>query len=48
LTGVYTMRKGRIFGIEYFWDHTEALEAVGLSDYAMSQENGTSSSWFDP
>ena len=31
-TAVYTMRKGRIFGIEYFWDHAEALEAVGLSE----------------
>jgi ketosteroid isomerase-like protein len=32
LTGVYTVRKGRIFYIEYFWDHAEALEAVGLSE----------------
>jgi ketosteroid isomerase-like protein len=32
LTGVYTMRKGRIFGIEYFWDHAEALEAAGLKE----------------
>lgn len=32
LTGVYTMRKGRIFGIEYFWDHAEALEALELSE----------------
>ena len=31
-TIVYTMRKGRVFGIEYFWDHSEALEAVGLSE----------------
>ena len=31
-TGVYTVRKGRIFGIEFFWDHTQALEAVGLRE----------------
>ena len=32
VTGVWTVRKGRIFGIELFWDHAEALEAVGLSE----------------
>ena len=32
LTAVYTVRKGRIFVLEYFWDHAEALEAVGLSE----------------
>ena len=32
VTGVYTVRKGRTFGIEFFWDHAEALEAVGLSE----------------
>ena len=31
-TCVYTVRKSRIFIREYFWDHTEALEAVGLSE----------------
>jgi ketosteroid isomerase-like protein len=31
-TGVYTVRKGRILSIEHFWDHAEALEAVGLSE----------------
>jgi ketosteroid isomerase-like protein len=30
MTGVYTVRKGRIFGLEFFWDHAEALQAVGL------------------
>jgi uncharacterized protein len=29
-TGVYTVRKGRIFSIEFFWDHEEALETLGL------------------
>ena len=32
LTGVYTFRKGKVFGVEFFWDHTQALEAVGLSE----------------
>jgi ketosteroid isomerase-like protein len=32
LTIVYTIRKGKIFVTEYFWDHAEALEAVGLAE----------------
>jgi ketosteroid isomerase-like protein len=32
LTNVVTVRKGKVFGLEYFWDHAEALEAVGLSE----------------
>jgi ketosteroid isomerase-like protein len=31
LTGVYTVRKGKIVFIEFFRDHTEALETLGLS-----------------
>ena len=31
-TGVYTVRQGRIVAIEHFWDHAEALEALGLSE----------------
>jgi ketosteroid isomerase-like protein len=31
-TVVYTMRKRKAISIEYFWDHAEALEAVGLSE----------------
>ncbi len=31
-TVVSTVRKRRIFGLEFFWDHAEALEAVGLSE----------------
>jgi ketosteroid isomerase-like protein len=31
-TGVYTVRKDRIFYIEFFWDHAEALETLGLSE----------------
>ena len=32
LTGVYTVRKGRILSLDFFWDHADALEAVGLSE----------------
>jgi len=32
LTGVYTLRKGRVAFIEFFWDHAEALETLGLSE----------------
>jgi ketosteroid isomerase-like protein len=31
-TGVFTVRKGRIFGVEFFWDYAEALETLGLSE----------------
>jgi hypothetical protein len=31
-TILYTFRKGRAFLLEYFWDHAEALETVGLSE----------------
>ena len=32
VTLVFTMREGRIILQEFFWDHAEALEAVGLSE----------------
>ena len=32
LTALYTLRKGKIIYQEFFWDHAEALEAVGLSE----------------
>jgi ketosteroid isomerase-like protein len=32
LTNVFTVRKGRIFYQELFWDHAEVLEAMGLSE----------------
>jgi len=32
VTQVYTVRKGKIRTVEFFWDHAEALEAVGLSE----------------
>jgi hypothetical protein len=31
-TAVYTVRKGRVFYVEHFWDHAEALEAAGLRE----------------
>jgi uncharacterized protein len=31
-THVYTLRNGRIVFVEYFWDHGEALETLGLSE----------------
>jgi ketosteroid isomerase-like protein len=32
LTGVYTVRNRMIFGLEFFWDHVEALDIVGLKE----------------
>ena len=32
LTCVFTVRKGKIFMMENFWDHAEALKAVGLEE----------------
>jgi ketosteroid isomerase-like protein len=32
VTGVYTVRKGKIVSVEHFWDHAEALETLGLSE----------------
>jgi ketosteroid isomerase-like protein len=31
MTVVQTVRDGRVFYVEYFWDHANALEALGLS-----------------
>jgi ketosteroid isomerase-like protein len=31
-TNMCTVRKGKVIAIEYFWDHAEALKAVGLSE----------------
>ena len=39
LTNVFTVRKGRIFYQELFWDHAEALEAVGLSEQDAQGES---------
>lgn len=32
MTNVVTVRDGRIVFIDFFWDHAEALEALGLSE----------------
>ena len=32
LTGVYTVREGKITVFEFFWDHSKALKAVGLEE----------------
>ena len=31
VTGIYTVRNGKIREVEFFWDYDEALEAAGLS-----------------
>jgi ketosteroid isomerase-like protein len=31
-TGVFTIRNGKVRVAEFFWNHAEALEAVGLSE----------------
>ena len=31
-TIVFTIRNGRVFQVEYFWDHSDALRAAGLSE----------------
>ena len=31
-TLIYTLRQGKIFLVEYFWNHAEALDALGLSE----------------
>jgi ketosteroid isomerase-like protein len=32
MTQVNTVREGKIWAIEYFWNHAEALETLGLSE----------------
>ena len=32
VTSVSTLRKGKTILAEFFWDHEDALEAVGLSE----------------
>jgi ketosteroid isomerase-like protein len=32
VTVIFTVRRSRIFGMEFFWDFTDALEAVGLRE----------------
>ena len=32
MTVVFTVRDGRIYYVEFFWDHAKALEILGLSE----------------
>jgi ketosteroid isomerase-like protein len=32
LTAVFTVRKGKVFASEFFWDHAEALKTLGVSE----------------
>ena len=32
MTSVFTVRKGRVLFQEFFWDHAEVLETMGLSE----------------
>ena len=32
LTNVFTVRNGRILHQEFFWDHAEALQTLGLAE----------------
>jgi hypothetical protein len=32
MTTIFTVREGRVSCTEFFWDHAEALEALGLSE----------------
>jgi ketosteroid isomerase-like protein len=32
MTDIFTVRNGKIFGIDVCWDHAEALEALSLSE----------------
>jgi ketosteroid isomerase-like protein len=35
-TAIFTIRRGRIRVAEFFWDHAEALETVGLLEQDIS------------
>ena len=32
MTGVFTVRKARLSHTEFFWDHAEALDTMGLKE----------------
>jgi len=38
-THVYTVRQAKIVNQEFFWDHAEALEAVGISEQDAHAES---------
>jgi ketosteroid isomerase-like protein len=35
VANVFTFRRGRVVMVEYFWNHAEALEAIGLSSKTL-------------
>jgi hypothetical protein len=37
-TVVYTFRKGKVFLLEYLWDHPEALEALGTFNETLEPD----------
>jgi hypothetical protein len=39
MTDVFTVRKGRIFYLECFWHHAEALECLRLSEQDVHAES---------
>ena len=39
MTDVFTVRKGRIFYLECFWDHAEALDCLALSEQDARAES---------
>ena len=39
VTAVSTLRKGKVILVEFFWNHAEALEAVGLSEQDAHAES---------
>jgi hypothetical protein len=41
LTTVMTVRRGRIFYSEWFWDHAEALESLGLAEQDARPEGSS-------
>jgi ketosteroid isomerase-like protein len=38
-TVVFTLREGKISYQEYFWDHAETLETLGLSAEGLSTDS---------
>ncbi len=41
LTTVMTVRRGRIFYSEWFWDHPEALESLGVAEQGLRPEGSS-------
>jgi len=39
-SGIFTIRSGKIRVAEFFWDHAEALETVGLSEQDAARLQG--------